>query len=97
MYVQGYGPGGLRNIADIDAALRVLLVEQLGVDEEEVTPEAALDADLGADSLDTVEIALAIESEFGVEVPDSDTERWQCSTVKGIADYLKERARRAQP
>ncbi|MBI4368273.1 MAG: acyl carrier protein, partial [Candidatus Omnitrophica bacterium] len=54
-----------------------IIVEQLGVKAEEVTPEASFVDDLGADSLDTVELVMALEEEFGIEIPDEDAEKIQ--------------------
>ena len=55
--------------------VKSIIVEQLGVDEEEVTPDASFVDDLGADSLDVVELVMAFEEEFGVEIPDDDAEK----------------------
>src|SRR6266704_3106312 len=55
--------------------VKSIIVEQLGVDEEEVTPDASFVDDLGADSLDTVELVMAFEEEFGLEIPDEDAEK----------------------
>lgn len=72
--------------AEIEAKVKKIIVEQLGVDEAEVTPEAKFIDDLGADSLDTVELVMALEEEFGVEIPDEDAEK--ITTVKGALDYI---------
>ena len=64
-----------------------IIVEQLGVDEEEVTPDASFVDDLGADSLDTVELVMAFEEEFGIEIPDEDAEK--ITTVQQAVDYVK--------
>ena len=71
--------------------VKSIIVEQLGVDEEEVTPDAWFVDDLGADSLDTVELVMAFEEEFGVEVPDEDAEKLQAvgDVVKYIEDKQK--------
>ena len=66
-----------------------IIVEQLGVDEEEVTPDASFVDDLGADSLDTVELVMAFEEEFGAEIPDEDAEK--LTTVGAVITYLKEK------
>ena len=66
-----------------------LIVDQLGVDADSVTPEAHFIDDLGADSLDTVELVMAFEEEFDLEVPDEDAEKLE--TVSDVTDYLKER------
>jgi acyl carrier protein len=67
--------------------LRDILVEQLGVDEDDVTPEASFENDLGADSLDLVEILMAIEEEFGFEVSEEDVDG--IDTVGKAVDYIK--------
>ncbi len=66
-----------------------IIVEQLGVKPEEVTPEASFVDDLGADSLDTVELVMAFEEEFGVEIPDEDAEKIQ--TVGDAVKYIGEK------
>jgi len=68
-----------------------IIVEQLGVKPEEVTPEASFVDDLGADSLDTVELVMALEEEFGVEIPDEDAEKIQ--TVGDAIKYIEEKAK----
>ncbi len=73
---------------DIEAKIKKIIVEQLGVDESEVTPEASFVEDLGADSLDTVELVMALEEEFGVEIPDEDAEK--IVTVKDAIQYIQE-------
>ena len=70
--------------------VKSIIVEQLGVDEEEVTPDASFVDDLGADSLDTVELVMAFEEEFGCEIPDDAAEKIQ--TVKDAIDYIKSKA-----
>jgi acyl carrier protein len=64
-----------------------IIVEQLGVEEDEVSPEASFIDDLGADSLDTVELVMAFEEEFNIEIPDEDAEG--ISTVQDAIDYIK--------
>ena len=64
-----------------------IVVEQLGVKEEEVKPEANFTNDLGADSLDTVELVMALEEEFKMEIPDEEAEK--ISTVQSAVDYIK--------
>lgn len=66
-----------------------LIVEQLGVTREEVAPEAGFIDDLGADSLDLVELVMALEEEFDIEIPDEDAEKIQ--TIGDAIAYLKER------
>ena len=72
---------------DVSAKVREIIVQQLGVDAEKVTPEASFVDDLGADSLDVVELVMAFEEEFGVEIPDEAAEK--ISTVKDAVEYLK--------
>lgn len=67
-----------------------IIVEQLGVKAEEVTPEASFVDDLGADSLDTVELVMALEEEFGIEIPDEDAEKIQ--TVGDALKYIEEKS-----
>lgn len=67
-----------------------IIVEQLGVKPEEVTPEASFVDDLGADSLDTVELVMALEEEFGIEIPDEEAEKIQ--TVGDAVKYIEEKA-----
>ena len=66
--------------------VKSIIVEQLGVDEEEVTPDASFVDDLGADSLDTVELVMALEEEFETEIPDDDAEK--ITTVQQAIDYI---------
>lgn len=68
--------------------VKSIIVEQLGVDEAEVTPEAHFIDDLGADSLDTVELVMALEEEFGIEISDEDAEKIQ--TVGDVSKYIDE-------
>lgn len=64
-----------------------IIVEQLGVDEEEVTQDASFVDDLGADSLDTVELVMALEEEFSIEIPDEDAEK--ITRVKEAVEYIE--------
>jgi acyl carrier protein len=66
-----------------------IIVEQLGVNPEQVTESASFIEDLGADSLDTVELVMAFEEEFSVEVPDEDAEKLQ--TVGNVVDYIEKK------
>ena len=68
--------------------VKEIIVEQLGVAETAVAPEASFIDDLGADSLDIVELIMAIEEEFDLEIPDSDAEK--VVTVSDVVDYIKE-------
>ncbi len=75
---------------EVQDRIKKIIAEQLGVEEEEVVPEAKFVDDLGADSLDTVELVMALEEEFDVEIPDEDAEKIQ--TVGGAIDFIKEKA-----
>ena len=75
----------------IEEKVKDIVVEQLGVNPEQVTPQASFIEDLGADSLDIVELVMAFEEEFGVEVPDEDAEKLQ--TVGDVVKYIEERAK----
>ena len=74
-------------MSNIEERVRKLVCEQLGVKEDEVTIEASLVEDLGADSLDTVELVMALEEEFEAEIPDEDAEK--ITTVKEAIDYIQ--------
>ena len=66
-----------------------IIVEQLGVNKDQVVPEASFIEDLGANSLDTVELVMAFEEEFGAEIPDEDAEK--LTTVGAVIKYLQEK------
>ncbi len=72
----------------IDQRVKDIIVEQLGVKPEQVTPEAKFIEDLGADSLDTVELVMALEEEFGIEVPDEQAEKLQ--SVGDVIKYIED-------
>ena len=76
------------NQEEIFEKVKKIIVEQLGVAETSVTMEASFIDDLGADSLDIVELVMAIEEEFDIEIPDSDAEK--VVTVGDVVDYIKE-------
>ncbi|MFT4579711.1 MAG: acyl carrier protein [Nitrospinales bacterium] len=71
----------------VEEKVKDIIVDQLGVDEKQVNPEASFIDDLGADSLDTVELVMALEEEFDVEIPDEDAEK--IATVQNAIDYIK--------
>ena len=71
----------------VDQKVKQIIVEQLGVDEDEVTPDASFVDDLGADSLDTVELVMAFEEEFSIEIPDEDAEK--ITRVKDAVSYIE--------
>jgi acyl carrier protein len=75
-------------MADIDARVKDIIINELGVEAEKVTPAASFVEDLGADSLDTVELVMAFEEEFGIEIPDEDAEKMQ--TVGDAIEYIKQ-------
>ena len=68
--------------------IKKIIVEQLDVEEEDVKPESSFVDDLGADSLDTVELVMALEEEFSIEIPDEAAEK--ITTVQSAVDYIKE-------
>jgi len=78
-------------MAEIEGKVKKIISEQLGVPESDVKPEASFVNDLGADSLDTVELVMALEEEFGVEIPDEDAEK--IATVQNAIDYIKAKAK----
>jgi acyl carrier protein len=73
-------------MATVEERVKKIIAEQLGVEEDEVTPEASFVEDLGADSLDTVELVMALEEEFETEIPDEDAEK--ITTVQQAIDYV---------
>ncbi len=72
---------------DVESKVKEIIVEQLGVDEAQVNAEASFIDDLGADSLDTVELVMAFEEKFDIEIPDEDAEKMR--TVGDAIEYLK--------
>ena len=74
-------------MSTIEERVKKIIGEQLGVKQEEVTNNASFVEDLGADSLDTVELVMALEEEYGVEIPSEDLEK--ITTVGAVMDYLK--------
>lgn len=74
---------------EIEARVKKIVMEQLGVKEDEITTEASFVDDLGADSLDTVELVMALEEEFETEIPDEDAEKMV--TIKDAINYIVER------
>ncbi|MBT4099869.1 MAG: acyl carrier protein [Gemmatimonadetes bacterium] len=78
-------------MASIEERVRDLIVEQLGVNVEQVTTDASFVDDLGADSLDTVELVMAFEEEFGIDIPDEDAEKM--GSVKDAISYLDEHSK----
>ncbi|HEX6367276.1 MAG TPA: acyl carrier protein, partial [Longimicrobium sp.] len=77
-------------MADIEAKVKEIIINELGVDAEKVTAEASFVEDLGADSLDTVELVMAFEEEFGMEIPDEEAEKLR--TVGDAISYIQSNA-----
>ena len=75
---------------NVESKVKEIIVNELGVEPEKVTPEASFVEDLGADSLDTVELVMAFEEEFGMEIPDEEAEQLQ--TVGDAIRYISEKA-----
>ena len=80
-----------KNMSDIAAKVKAIIVDKLGVDESEVTPEASFTNDLGADSLDTVELIMEFEKEFDIAIPDDQAEK--ISTVGEAIAYIENNAK----
>ena len=80
-------------MSDVAERVKKIVIEQLGVKEDEVTNNASFVDDLGADSLDTVELVMALEEEFEIEIPDEDAEK--ITTVQQAIDYINERRSKA--
>jgi acyl carrier protein len=76
--------------AEIEAKVIKIVADQLNVDESEINPDSSFVDDLGADSLDTVELVMAFEEEFGIEIPDEDAEKIQ--NVQNAIDYIAAKA-----
>ena len=76
-------------MASIEERVHQIIEKELGVNPEQITPSASFIEDLGADSLDTVELVMAFEEEFGIDIPDEDAE--QLKTVGDAVKYMKER------
>lgn len=74
-------------MSDIASRVKAIIVDKLGVDEAQVTPAAAFTTDLGADSLDTVELIMEFEKEFGIQIPDDQAEK--IATVGAAIDFIE--------
>ncbi len=74
-------------MSEIESKVKAIIVDKLGVEESQVTPSASFSADLNADSLDTVELIMEFEKEFGIQIPDEDTQK--ISTVQDAIDYIE--------
>lgn len=77
-------------MSDIEDRIKKIIIEQLNVEEEQVTPTAHFVEDLGADSLDNVEMVMAFETEFEIEIPDEDTEK--ITNMQEAVSYVQKRA-----
>lgn len=80
----------MADASEILTRVRAIIVDQLGVEEAQVTPAASFIDDLGADSLDIVELIMAFEEEFDLDIPDEEAEK--IATVQDAVDYIKDRA-----
>ena len=78
-------------MSEIAAKIVAIVVDKLGVEESQVTPEASFTGDLGADSLDTIELIMEIEKEFGISIPDDQAEK--IGTVGDAVSYIEEHAK----
>jgi len=78
-------------MSDIESRVKAIIVDKLGVDESEVAPEASFTNDLGADSLDTVELIMEFEKEFNIAIPDDQAEK--IGTVQEAISYIQENAK----
>lgn len=78
-------------MSDVAAKVKAIIVDKLGVEETEVTPEASFTNDLGADSLDTVELIMEFEKEFNISIPDDQAEK--ISTVGDAVSYVEQHAK----
>ena len=78
-------------MADIESRVKDIIINELGVEAEKVTSDASFVEDLGADSLDTVELVMAFEEEFGIEIPDEDAEK--ITRVKEAIEYIDSHAK----
>jgi acyl carrier protein len=87
MIAPGWNEERMDQMSSIEERVKKIVVEQLGVKEEEVLGEASFVDDLGADSLDTVELVMALEEEFECEIPDEEAEK--ITTVQQAVDYIK--------
>jgi acyl carrier protein len=81
-------------MSDISERVKKIVVEHLGVEADKVTENASFIDDLGADSLDTVELVMALEEEFGIEIPDEDAEK--ITRVKEAVDYIEKHGDKAK-
>ena len=81
----------MADMASLEAKVKDIIAEELGVEKEKLTNDASFMEDLGADSLDTVELVMAFEEEFGIEIPDEDAEK--ITRVKEAVEYIESHAK----
>jgi acyl carrier protein len=84
-------PSVMETVKKIVEKVKQIIGEQLGVKEDEITPTSSFVDDLGADSLDTVELVMAIEEAFDIEIPDNDAEKMR--TVQDVIDYIEKHSK----
>ncbi|MFZ0297765.1 MAG: acyl carrier protein [Candidatus Sulfotelmatobacter sp.] len=84
-------PSVIEKVKQIVEKVKQIIREQLGVEEDEITPTASFVDDLGADSLDTVELVMALEEAFNIEIPDNDAEKMR--TVQDVIDYIEKHSK----
>jgi acyl carrier protein len=85
-------PSIIETVKRVLERVKQIISEQLGVKEDEITPSASFVDDLGADSLDTVELVMAIEEAFDIEIPDNDAEKMR--TVQDLIDYIEKHSKK---
>ncbi len=85
-------PSVIETVKQIVEKVKQIIREQLGVEEDEITPTSSFVDDLGADSLDTVELVMAVEEAFDIEIPDNDAEKMR--TVQDLVDYVEKHSKK---
>jgi acyl carrier protein len=85
-------PSVIETVKQIVEKVKQIIREQLGVEDEEITPTSSFVDDLGADSLDTVELVMAVEEAFDIEIPDNEAEKMR--TVQDLIDYIEKRSKK---
>jgi acyl carrier protein len=91
-FAQFLNPQTIKNMSEIAQKVKQIIIDKLGVEESEVTPEASFTNDLGADSLDTVELIMEFEKEFNISIPDDQAEN--ISTVGQAISYLEQNVKK---
>jgi acyl carrier protein len=85
-------PSVIETVKQIVEKVKQIIREQLGAEDEEITPTSSFVDDLGADSLDTVELVMAVEEAFDIEIPDNEAEKMR--TVQDLIDYIEKRSKK---